>query len=316
VHRDVKPANLLFDDRGRLVIADFGIARAAYDTSLTASGELLGTAGYIAPEQARGQPGTAASDRYSLAVLAYELLTGSRPFDGDFAAQAHQHLHVDAQAPSRLAPDLPPAVDTVLLRGLSKEPAGRWPSASAFAEALGAALGELEPMPAIEIHEDGRGRFAWRSALAVGLVAAAAVITGILTASALTGDGNGDRAGPQRERSEKAREQRRSPESPARTTQTTPTTSARGAAGLNDEGFRLMNAGRYKQAIPLLEQAVAASDEGSLTHAYALYNLGRSLRLAGRPGEAIPLLERRLRFPNQRETVARELEAARRAASR
>jgi tetratricopeptide (TPR) repeat protein len=75
-----------------------------------------------------------------------------------------------------------------------------------------------------------------------------------------------------------------------------------------------MNAGRYDEAIPLLQRAVDAGREGSLTKAYALYNLGRSLRLAGRPDEAIPVLERRLRSPNQRETVARELAAARRDA--
>jgi tetratricopeptide (TPR) repeat protein len=82
---------------------------------------------------------------------------------------------------------------------------------------------------------------------------------------------------------------------------------------LNDEGFRLMNAGRYNEAIPPLERAVAAfpQDSTDLTYAYALYNLGRSLRLAGRPDEAIPILERRLRFANQRATVQRELVAAR-----
>ena len=84
---------------------------------------------------------------------------------------------------------------------------------------------------------------------------------------------------------------------------------------LNDRGYDLMQAGDYDGAIPLLEQAVAAYPEGSqeLTYAYALYNLGRSLRLAGRPDEAVPVLERRLRIPNQTETVQRELDAARAA---
>src|SRR5687768_1458399 len=76
VHRDVKPRNLLFDDRGRLVVADFGIARAAFEEALTVSGELLGTAAYISPEQALGQPATPASDRYAFAVVAFEALTG------------------------------------------------------------------------------------------------------------------------------------------------------------------------------------------------------------------------------------------------
>jgi hypothetical protein len=88
------------------------------------------------------------------------------------------------------------------------------------------------------------------------------------------------------------------------------------AAALNDEGFALIGQGRYDQAIPILERAVAGS-EGSagLTHAYALFNLGNALRLAGRPEEAIPILERRLQIPNQRGTVARELALAREQAS-
>jgi serine/threonine-protein kinase len=85
---------------------------------------------------------------------------------------------------------------------------------------------------------------------------------------------------------------------------------------LNDEGYALMQSGAYDEAIPLLERAVAAFPEGSqeLTYGYALYNLGRSLRLAGRPAEAIPILERRLQIPDQTETVQRELDTARDAA--
>ena len=87
-------------------------------------------------------------------------------------------------------------------------------------------------------------------------------------------------------------------------------------AALNDQGYALMQSGDYEGAIPLLERAVAAFPEGSqeLTYGYALFNLGRSLRLAGRPEEAIPILERRLQIPDQTETVQRELDAARAAA--
>jgi eukaryotic-like serine/threonine-protein kinase len=88
-------------------------------------------------------------------------------------------------------------------------------------------------------------------------------------------------------------------------------------ARLNDQGFRLMEQGRYDEAVPILQRAVVASPSGStdLSYAYALYNLGRSLRLSGRPQEAIPVLERRLRIPNQTAAVRRELDAARRAAA-
>ena len=112
------------------------------------------------------------------------------------------------------------------------------------------------------------------------------------------------RAGPRRlRRRRQARQKARS-------------SDGRSPAQLNDEGYRLMNAGDYQGAIPVLERAVAAFPEGStdITLAYALYNLGRSLRLAGRPGEAIPILERRLEFSNQRGVVKKELKAARKAA--
>ena len=82
-------------------------------------------------------------------------------------------------------------------------------------------------------------------------------------------------------------------------------------ATLNDQGFQLMNAGRYDDAIPVLQRAVAAFPADSIDLTYALYNLGRSLRLAGRADEAIPILERRLKFANQRGVVKRELAAAR-----
>src|SRR3954453_23780389 len=89
VHRDVKPANLLLDQQDRLAVGDFGIATVASEASVTQTGQVLGTAAYIAPEQARGLPATAASDRYALAVVAFELLTGARPFNVDHpAAQA------------------------------------------------------------------------------------------------------------------------------------------------------------------------------------------------------------------------------------
>jgi hypothetical protein len=96
-----------------------------------------------------------------------------------------------------------------------------------------------------------------------------------------------------------------------------PRTGAANAVELNDRGFQLMQAGRYREAIPLLRRAVSTSppESNDMTHAYALFNLGRSLRLAGRAEEAIPLLERRLRIDNQRATVARELAAARRSAT-
>ncbi len=141
VHRDVKPANLLLDAQDRLAVGDFGIARLADDTQMTMTGQVLGTAAYISPEQALGQPATDASDRYALAVVAYELLTGSRPFaGGPPSAQARQHAEAQPARASEAAPGLPPAVDDVLARGLAKDPARRPRSATELVAALESAL--------------------------------------------------------------------------------------------------------------------------------------------------------------------------------
>src|SRR5215217_7950136 len=137
VHRDIKPGNLLLDARERLAVADFGIARLAWEDQLTATGQVLGTAAYLSPEQAMGEAATAASDRYAFAVVAYELLTGTRPFEAEhFAAQARAHVEDPPPPASERAPELSRAVDAVLERGLAKEPADRWESAEAFVAAL------------------------------------------------------------------------------------------------------------------------------------------------------------------------------------
>src|SRR3954464_14452610 len=126
VHRDIKPGNLLLDHRDRLAVADFGIARLAWEDQLTATGQVLGTAAYISPEQAMGEAATSASDRYALAVVAYELLTGRRPFEAEnFAAQARAHVEDDPAPASSRDPGLPGAVDAVLARGLGKDPQER-----------------------------------------------------------------------------------------------------------------------------------------------------------------------------------------------
>ena len=148
IHRDIKAVNVLFDQSGRIVLGDFGLAKNVADRSgLTATGTLMGTPMYLSPEQARGQSLTPASDQFSLGVLAYRMLAGQLPW-GPNAAPAVVMMRIVAQAPpapSSLRPDLPPAVDAVFERVLAKEPAGRYESCGAFAEALRAALA---PSPA------------------------------------------------------------------------------------------------------------------------------------------------------------------------
>src|SRR4051812_11037362 len=148
VHRDVKPANMLLDERGRLALADFGIARLGLEDQITQTGQVLGTAAYISPEQAMGHPSTPASDRYALAVVAYELLTGVKPFRAEnFAAQARAHVDDPPPAASERDPELPRAVDRVLARGMAKAPGDRPPSAGAFVEDLEDALAERGEEP-------------------------------------------------------------------------------------------------------------------------------------------------------------------------
>jgi eukaryotic-like serine/threonine-protein kinase len=141
VHRDIKPANLLLDDHDRLAIGDFGIARLAWEEQVTQTGQVLGTAAYISPEQAMGEAATAASDRYALAVVAFELLTGEKPFQAEhFAAQARAHIEDDPPRVSELAPELSERVDDVIDRGMAKDPGDRWETAEEFVERLGESL--------------------------------------------------------------------------------------------------------------------------------------------------------------------------------
>ena len=133
VHRDIKPGNLLLDARERLAVADFGIARLAWEDQLTATGQVLGTAAYLSPEQAMGEAATAASDRYALAVVAYELLTGDAPVRGRALRRPGPRPR-RGPGPARVEPRRAPlskAVDATLEKGLAKDPADRWDSAAA-----------------------------------------------------------------------------------------------------------------------------------------------------------------------------------------
>jgi len=131
VHRDVKPGNLLVRPNGTLVLTDFGIARSALVGQLTVAGSVLGTASYISPEQASGAVATAASDVYALGVVAYQCLSGHRPFDGATPIEiAMKHVR---DTPRPLPADIPPGVRAIVDRALAKDPGARWPTAAAMA---------------------------------------------------------------------------------------------------------------------------------------------------------------------------------------
>ena len=141
VHRDVKPANLMLDRNGSVHVVDFGIASAAGTDALTMTGTVLGTAGYLSPEQAQGKKATPASDRYSLAIVAFELLSGRRPFENDsITAEAAAHVNAPVPSIAQICERLPAELDAVFRQALAKDPAERFETASEFVAALRAAL--------------------------------------------------------------------------------------------------------------------------------------------------------------------------------
>jgi serine/threonine protein kinase len=145
VHRDIKPANLLIEADGRVKLTDFGVARISGEATRT-QGSMIGTLKYMAPEQVQGQKVDTRADLFSAAVVAYQLLTGVRPFEGDNDFTIiHQIIGQTPAQPSTLQPSLPPGTDDVLLRALAKNRDDRYQTAGEFSAALQAAFGTTVP---------------------------------------------------------------------------------------------------------------------------------------------------------------------------
>ncbi len=133
VHRDIKPGNVMVTRNGDVKVMDFGIARSMSDNqaTMTQTAQVIGTAQYLSPEQARGERVDARSDLYSTGCLMYELLTGRPPFTGDSpVAIAYQHVRENPIPPSRLDPDIPPWADAIVLKAMAKSPSDRYQSAA------------------------------------------------------------------------------------------------------------------------------------------------------------------------------------------
>ena len=138
IHRDIKPSNVLLGENGAIKVADFGIARtSAEQTALTDTGVLVGTVGYLSPEQCAGQPATSASDLYAVGCLAFECLTGRPPFTGESPASVmYQHQYVQAPALGSLRADVPTRLSDLVTHALEKDPQQRYHSAAPMASDL------------------------------------------------------------------------------------------------------------------------------------------------------------------------------------
>jgi eukaryotic-like serine/threonine-protein kinase len=339
VHRDVKPQNVLIAPGGEAKLIDFGIAQPQDATSLTHTGQLIGTARYLAPEVMSGAPATERSDLYSCGIVLRDCLSESsaprlRALVERLTARDPRERPGSAKAAlaelerARPVPDQPTErfEPTQVFEPAARSEPTRRPRPVAPAPAP-------PPRP-----RRARGRAGALAAI-VATMAALAVALLVLTGGPEQDRGGGrdnpsasakerdaaasapeeaeaEAAGPGEAETEPEPEAEPEPEPEAEAVASPPEPAGSDpdqASALNQEGFELLEAGSYEEAIPVLEEAVRAfpPETEELDYAYALFNLGRALRLGGRPEEAIPVLERRLEIPNQTGTVSRELASAR-----
>lgn len=171
LHRDVKPKNIIVGPDNHAMLVDFGLADMTDNSFVTPSGVILGTPSYMSPEQAAGREATAESDQYSLAAVAYEILTGAPPFNYKNAgAIIHAHIYEIPAPPTESNPALPPQVNPVFARALSKAPADRYPGVMNFVRDLQAALAPPAP----------RRPVSWKTAATPWLLAAVVLLLGLL----------------------------------------------------------------------------------------------------------------------------------------
>jgi len=307
VHRDVKPANLLLDERDEVHVGDFGIARIVDESTagMTVAGTVLGTAGYLSPEQARGEPATSASDIYGLGIVAYELLTGGRPFEGGSSTEeAIAHIHQPVPPASERGVGLPRSVDRVFDRALAKQATHRYRSAGEFVDELRASLepqGEATRIRPAPVPFPGRRvrprRTRSVAPVLLGSLALAALAAGGVVAAVMTSnDDPGATSAPTqsvgttevvqtKEGTTVTTQVTVTEEAPTTAPATTGATSGGGgnlsfdqAKELTDEATALMREGDYASALQLAQRAYKSlRGSGDLYEAYAAYNTGKSL---------------------------------------
>jgi eukaryotic-like serine/threonine-protein kinase len=194
VHRDIKPANVMIVGDGTVKVLDFGVARMLDGTTITREASVLGTAAYMAPERALGQPGDARSDIYSLGCLLYVMLTGAPPFRGELAAALlHQHVNATPRPVRELRAEVPAALDALVAEMLAKSPQNRPKSADEVRDRLPAAIDPTAPTIALTpVGPPPAGRLSRRRNVLIGVLGAGAVA---LIALLLASGGSSPRTG-------------------------------------------------------------------------------------------------------------------------
>ena len=286
VHRDVKPPNVLLRSDGAALLADLGIATAADETRITRSETVLGSAAYMAPEQRDGHRVGPAADVYALGAVLFEALTGQR------ARTGRTHMEIVQDANGRPPPDLrdhlpdaPAAAADVLRRALDPDPDHRPRSAGELASALAGALERPEPAVRTKRIAPPRRDRARRGGLAVpaAVTALALVAAGVGVVALASQDGGGSErhsattprvaSGSRAEKPKKAKKKEDAPapvpQTPAPQPQAPPVATGASGSQLNAQGFELIKAGRYGEAVPVLRAAVAKWPEGSRDMEYA-----------------------------------------------
>jgi len=298
VHRDVKPANILVAGDDRAYLSDFGVVKDLASNGRTRTGSFVGTIEYCAPEQIEGGAVDGRTDVYALACVLHEALTGEPPFHRPSeVAILNAHLHAPPPKLTRAAPDLPPALEPVIAKALSKSPLDRYATCAEFAAAARAAAAERR------VH---------RRRLAVSLT--------LLALAALIGAGIAVGVYALADRGGSGRESTLAP-TPPRPTQASLDSllllNSVDPRTLNDAAYWLAKGKQYARAVPLARKAVRYAVVGTATRAYATYNLGDALLHVGRCRESLEYLHRAVKIePEQGKLIRKEIKSAQRCVQR
>jgi serine/threonine protein kinase len=267
VHRDIKPGNILLSDDGRIRVFDFGIARTDGSDALTRTATVLGTAAYIAPEQAAGRAAGPQSDLYAVGCVLVEMLTGAPPFAADDPiALLYQHIHDQPAAPSASRSEVPPALDAVTLRLLAKDPADRPATADQARGELLAALADplgdtrLLPAPHMGPARASRWLQPTRLMVATGILGAALVLLVVLALQHMGAAARSSASTP----------------SPSASTATSPVTTPTSASPPTETPIAVPTATTASSALTALRSVIAAGQAAGLVSPSAASQLSQA----------------------------------------